>query len=403
MSKTADELVIMVVEDHAFQRKTLMHQIRALGYQQLLEAADGIEALTLCQNHTVDILFCDLRMPGMDGMALLRRLSLGGFRGGIILSSALEDDVVDAVLRMSAAYGLHVLGRIDKPSSQQQLRQLIDSWAPKSTQSGKEDGLILSVDELKRALDNDQLLPWYQPKVGFASGQWVGMEALARWQHPEYGLISPGMFIPLAENNGLIDQLTDVIINKSLQDCHLWEQTGLSLNLSMNLSTTSLIEGDLCHFLINQCQRWGVNPELITLEVTESSFVEDIGKALEVLTRLRMHGFGLSIDDFGTGYSSMQQLALLPFTELKLDRSFVDRCYADPSRLAIIESSIELARKLGLKSVAEGVEDVQTWLLLAKLGCDICQGFFTARPMPRSELQHWHQLWQARLPTLIPG
>ena len=98
----------------------------------------------------------------------------------------------------------------------------------------------------------------------------------------------------------------------------------------------------------------------------------------------------------------MQQLALLPFTELKLDRSFVDRCYADPSRLAIIESSIELARKLGLKSVAEGVEDVETWLLLAKLGCDICQGFFTARPMPRSELQHWHQLWQARLPTLIP-
>ena len=117
MSRTADELVIMVVEDHGFQRKTLMHQIRALGYQQLLEAADGIEALALCQSHTVDILFCDLRMPGMDGMALLRRLSLGGFRGGIILSSALEDDVVEAVLRMSAAYGLHVLGRIEKPSS----------------------------------------------------------------------------------------------------------------------------------------------------------------------------------------------------------------------------------------------------------------------------------------------
>ncbi|MGL6166503.1 MAG: response regulator, partial [Aeromonas veronii] len=160
MSRTADELVIMVVEDHGFQRKTLMHQIRALGYQQLLEAADGIEALALCQSHTVDILFCDLRMPGMDGMALLRRLSLGGFRGGIILSSALEDDVVEAVLRMSAAYGLHVLGRIEKPSSPQRLRQLIDSWAPKSAPSGKDDGLVLSVDELKRALDNDQLLPW---------------------------------------------------------------------------------------------------------------------------------------------------------------------------------------------------------------------------------------------------
>ncbi|MFM5522929.1 EAL domain-containing response regulator [Aeromonas jandaei] len=391
----------MVVEDHAFQRKALMHQIRDLGYQQLLEARDGQEALELCQRHSVDILFCDLRMPGMDGMALLRRLSLGGFSGGIILSSALEDDVVEAVLRMSAAYGLQVLGRIEKPSTKQQLKVLIESWSPRQEQAQKEDGHRLGLDELRRALDDDQIVPWYQPKVSFATGEWVGMEALARWQHPEYGLVSPGRFIPLAENNGLIDQLTEIIINKSLRDGHLWEETGLSLNLSMNLSTTSLIEGDLCNSLIAQCQRWSINPELITLEVTESSFVQDVGKSLEVLTRLRMHGFGLSIDDFGTGYSSMQQLALLPFTELKLDRSFVDHCYADPSRLAIIESSIELARKLGLKSVAEGVEDELTWQQLAKLGCDVCQGFFSARPMPRSELQEWHRSWQERLPTLI--
>ncbi|WP_421190497.1 EAL domain-containing response regulator [Aeromonas enteropelogenes] len=401
MNKREDELVIMVVEDHAFQRKTLLHQIRSLGYQQLLEAQDGLSALALCQHHQVDILICDLRMPGMDGMALLRRLSLGGFKGGIILSSALEDDVVAAVLRMSAAYGLQVLGRLEKPSSPQQIRQLIDSWSPGQEPQHSEEGYGIDVVELQLALERDQILPWYQPKVSFVTGQWVGMEALARWQHPEYGMISPARFIPLAENNGLIDQLTEVIISKSLRDGHLWEETGLSLNLSMNLSTTSLIEGDLCHSLINQCQRWSINPELITLEVTESSFVQDLGKSLEVLTRLRMHGFGLSIDDFGTGYSSMQQLALLPFTELKLDRSFVDRCYTDPSRLAIIESSIELARKLGLKSVAEGVEDELTWRLLARLGCDVCQGFFSARPMPREELMGWHDSWRERLPALL--
>ncbi|WP_421183149.1 EAL domain-containing response regulator [Aeromonas enteropelogenes] len=403
MNKREDELVIMVVEDHAFQRKTLLHQIRSLGYQQLLEAQDGLSALTLCQHHQVDILICDLRMPGMDGMALLRRLSLGGFKGGIILSSALEDDVVAAVLRMSAAYGLQVLGRLEKPSSPQQIRQLIDTWSPGQEPQHSEEGYGIDVVELQLALERDQILPWYQPKVSFVTGEWVGMEALARWQHPEYGMISPARFIPLAENNGLIDQLTEVIISKSLRDGHLWEETGLSLNLSMNLSTTSLIEGDLCHSLINQCQRWSINPELITLEVTESSFVQDLGKSLEVLTRLRMHGFGLSIDDFGTGYSSMQQLALLPFTELKLDRSFVDRCYADPSRLAIIESSIELARKLGLKSVAEGVEDEQTWRQLAALGCDVCQGFFSARPMPRHELKNWHAAWLERLPALLSG
>ncbi|QXW28813.1 EAL domain-containing response regulator [Aeromonas sanarellii] len=386
MNSARHEWVIMVVEDHNFQRKALMHQIRGLGYPHLLEAQDGEEALTQCQHHQVDILFCDLRMPGMDGMALLRRLSLGGFRGGIVLCSALEDDVVDAVLRMSRAYGLQVLGRIDKPASDQQIAQMIGAWRPQQVRSQEEDGFQLTLDDLCRALEQDQLLPWYQPKVSFDNGRWTGMEALARWQHPLYGLISPARFIPLAEHNGLIDPLTEVIIGKALRDGHLWEQTGLSLNLSMNLSTTSLIEGDLCNTLLSHCQRWSINPELITLEV---------------LTRLRMHGFGLSIDDFGTGYSSMQQLALLPFTELKLDRSFVDRCYEDPSRLAIIESSIELARKLGLKSVAEGVEDEATWQLLARLGCDQCQGFFSARPMPREELSVWHESWLARLPTLI--
>jgi EAL domain-containing protein (putative c-di-GMP-specific phosphodiesterase class I)/FixJ family two-component response regulator len=403
MNNKQHELVIMVVEDHNFQRKALMHQISRLGYGNLLEAQDGEAALELCQHHQVDILFCDLRMPGMDGMALLRRLSLGGFRGGVILCSALEDDVVDAVLRMSTAYGLQVLGRVDKPASPQHIKQLIGAWRPQQERTQEEDSHSLTPDDLCQALEQDHLLPWYQPKVSFGTGQWTGMEALARWQHPEYGLVSPVHFIPLAERHGLIDQLTEVIINKSLRDGHLWERTGLSLNLSMNLSTTSLIEGDLCNTLLSHCQRWSINPELITLEVTESAFVKDLGKSLEVLTRLRMHGFGLSIDDFGTGYSSMQQLALLPFTELKLDRSFVDRCYEDPSRLAIIESSIELARKLGLKSVAEGVEDEPTWQLLARLGCDQCQGFFSARPMPRDELREWHRTWLERLPTLIKG
>lgn len=401
MNNRQHDVVILVVEDHAFQRKALLHQLGGLGYSRLLEAADGEQALAICDSQPVDILFCDLRMPGMDGMALLRRLSLSGFHGGIILSSALEEDVVGAVLRMSSAYGLQVLGRLEKPASQARIRQMIESWRPHPVR-GKEVGARqeIDLDDLRRALEYGELLPWYQPKVSFSSGEWVGLEALARWLHPEQGLIMPSRFIPLAEHSGLIDELTEQIIRATLKDGHLWQETGLSLNLSMNLSTTSLIEGDLCAILIDQCQRWSINPELITLEVTESAFVKDLGQSLEVLTRLRMHGFGLSIDDFGTGYSSMQQLALLPFTELKLDRSFVDGCYRDPSRLAIIESSIELARKLGLKSVAEGVEDIETWQQLASLGCDVCQGFFSGRPMPREKLQEWHREWQEVIPRL---
>jgi len=401
MNMQQHELVIMVVEDHYFQRKVLMYQIRGLGYTRLLEAHDGNKALELCQQHRVDILVCDLRMPGMDGMALLRQLSLGGFKGGIILHSALGKDVVDAVLRMSTAYGLQVLGRIDKPAKPQLLQQLIEAWCPQQKRIRHEDCQSLTPDDLRQALEQEQVLPWYQPQLSFGSGQWVGVEALARWQHPEYGLILPDRFIPLAEHNGLMELLTEVIIRQTIRDTHLWVQAGHSLNLSINLSTSSLIEGDLCNILLNQCQHWSINPELITLEVTESAFVKDLGKSLEVLARLRMHGFGLAIDDFGTGYSSIQQLGLLPFTELKLDHSFVNRCYEDPSRLAIIESSIELARKLRLKTVAEGVEDEATWQLLAKLGCDQCQGFFSAHPMPRDKLMEWHRSWLERVPGLV--
>ncbi|MGL5949405.1 MAG: EAL domain-containing response regulator [Aeromonas sp.] len=401
MNKAPHEMIVLLAEDHDFQRKALAHQIKTLGYTQILEASDGLEALELCQQHAVDILFCDLRMPGMDGMALLRRLSVSGYRGGIILFSALDNDVVDAVLRMSKALGLQVLGCVQKPPQTEQLRTLIDSFIPKQAQVQQADGRIFGVDEVRRAIELGQLLPWYQPKVSFATGAWIGMEALARWQHPEYGLISPTCFIPIIENNGLIDKLTALIISKSLGDAKAWHDQGLNINLSINISALSLVDGGLCNVLIDQCERWGVAPQTVTLEVVESSFVQDMGKSLEELTRLRMYGFSLSIDDFGTGYSSMQQLTLLPFTELKLDRSFIDRCWSDPSRLAVIESSIQLAGKLGLKTVAEGVEDEKTWALLAQLGCDVCQGFFSARPMPSNELAAWHADWQHRAVPLL--
>ena len=395
------DLLIMVVEDHWFQRKTLVHQVRSLGYQNLLEAADGAEALALCQQHDVDILLCDLLMPEMDGMALLRELSQSGFRGGVILSSALKDDVVAAVDRMAEAYGLQVLGRIDKPSTPAQLQLLIDTWLPAQQWEPQEGFYSLGEVDLRQALEQDQLLPWYQPKVSFATGEWVGMEALARWVHPEHGMIAPAHFISLAEQCGLIEQLTYQMISKSLQVLGSLQQDGQLLTLSLNLSALSLTQAGVFDVLLEQCHHHGINPEQITLEVTESALVHDLGASLEVLTRLRMHGFGLAIDDFGTGYSSMQQLALLPFTELKLDRSFVDRCYGDPPRQAIVESCIALARKLGLKSVAEGVEDGRTWHLLRQLGCDVCQGFFSARPMPAGALREWHYNWQARLTKLL--
>ncbi|MEG0009911.1 MAG: EAL domain-containing response regulator [Aeromonas sp.] len=399
MNNPGRELSLLVVEDNVFQRKVLMHQLRALGYPMPLAAGDGEAALALCSQHPVDILLCDLRMPGMDGMALLRRLSLNGFRGGIILVSALDEDVVEAVHRMSDAYGLRVLGRLDKPSSPARLAELLARWAPDTRPPLAGSGPHIGVADLTRALAEGEIMPWYQPKVSFATGEWLGVEALSRWLHPTLGMIPPGRFISLAEEQGLITLLTERLIEQCLQDKTHWQASGLAIKLSLNISSSSLVEGKLCDRLLEQCKQKGINPNLITLEVTESTFVKDLGHSLEMLSRLRMHGFGLSIDDFGTGYSSMQQLSLLPFTELKLDRSFVDRCHEDPVRLAIIESTLTLARKIGLRTVAEGVEDKATWDELARLGCDECQGYYAGRPMPRDQLLPWHQQWQARAPT----
>lgn len=396
MDNHSDVRRIVVAEDHAFQRRVLRHQISSLGYPSIFDAETGTEALTLCQHNNIDLLFCDLRMPGMDGMALLRQLSIMGFRGSIIISSALEQDVIDSVLLMGQTYGLRMLGSVRKPASAKQIEALLARRHSDSTPAKDSYTPTVTLDELRQALDKGAIQPWYQPKVSFSTGEWLGTEALARWHHSERGFVSPAEFIPLAEQNGLIDQLTDTMFCQSMQAAHLWAQRGLSINLSVNLSTQSLLNAGLFNTLLGYCRQWGVNPKMITLEVTEGAFIEDVGRSLEMLSRMRMHGFGLSIDDFGTGYSSVQQLTMLPFTELKLDRSFISRCSQDKSSMAVVEYSLKLAQQLGLKSVAEGVEDEETWQILAALGCDMCQGYFSARPMPENELGHWYEKWKIK-------
>ncbi|MCX9134877.1 EAL domain-containing response regulator [Aeromonas veronii] len=404
MSDIKDNLVILIVEDYVLHRTILVGMLKNMGYLHVLEAQDGFDALEVCEHNRIDILFCDLRLPSMDGMALLRRLSSKEFKGGIILSSVLENDVVDAVLRMGNEYGLQVLGRVDKPTSHEQLQALISRWAPVEDifREHKPAQHITEVD-LNYAIQHGQLEPWFQPKVHFSSGEWTGVEVLARWHHPTYGMISPDVFIPLAEKHGLMHSLTELIIREALSHYHECAKIKSSLNMSLNLSASSLVDKSLSNFLLLHCGLNQINTEQIILEITESAFTEDIGQALEILTRLRMHGFGISIDDFGTGYSSLQQLALLPFTELKLDRSFVDHCHSMTSHMAIVESSIKLANNLGLKTVAEGVEDIETWQRLDKLGCHTCQGFIAGKAMPHHELAIWHEDWKCKVKDIISG
>ena len=212
---------------------------------------------------------------------------------------------------------------------------------------------------------------------------------MARWRRADGGLIFPDQFIALAEKTGLIDPLTDAILDGALKQESLWRAEGLAIQLSINLSIPSLTRFDLPDRVMELAATYGLEPGGITLEITESWLIWDVAAALETLTRFRLKGFGLSIDDYGSGFSSMRRLKTIPFTELKLDRAFVNGAHRDAQVRAMLESSVDLAKKLELLLVAEGVEEEEDWKLLRDLGVDLAQGNYFTKPLPGAEVLPW--------------
>jgi EAL domain-containing protein (putative c-di-GMP-specific phosphodiesterase class I) len=238
-------------------------------------------------------------------------------------------------------------------------------------------------------LREKQFEPFFQPKVDLANGRVLGAEALARWRHPDHGVIPPYAFIAPLEQSGEIDVLTLLMLEKAARACATWRERGLELTVSVNLSLVSLSDTTIAERITAIVRAGGLDPLHMILEVTETAAMTEIAPALENLTRLRMHGFGLSVDDYGTGFSSLRQLTRVPFTELKIDQSFVKNCSTNPSSLAIVESSVQMARRLNLKSVGEGVETQAEWDALKAIGCDMAQGYFIAKPMQQSLFQEF--------------
>jgi diguanylate cyclase (GGDEF)-like protein/PAS domain S-box-containing protein len=243
--------------------------------------------------------------------------------------------------------------------------------------------------ELRRALEHNELLLHYQPKLDLRDGTLVGAEALVRWQHPQRGFLPPSEFIPLAEQTGLILPLTRWVLEATLRQQHAWRAGGLELVVAVNLSRRTLQDPQLPAMVAQMLARFGVPPSALVLEITESSLMADPQRAAENLSQLRALGVGLSIDDFGTGYSSLDSLKNLSVDELKIDRSFVQAMATDASARAIVRAIIDLADALKLRVVAEGVEDRATWDVLARLGCDVAQGYFLSRPIAATELEAW--------------
>lgn len=383
------DMKVLIVDDDTFMTNLTTRMLAKLGIEAVVSAQDGSEGLGKVASDAPDIILCDLNMPGMDGLEFLRHLGDAKADCGIVLISGEDKRVLQTATQLARAHHLNVLGSLQKPIRPDPLKVLLETFDAQKTTARRGPLELLTFDAVRHGLDNGRIDVFFQPKVSVPERKLIGVEALVRWRDADGRLIPPVAFLPVVEENGLIDELTAQVFRIAVSAAADWVKSGLNIKVAVNFSVESLTRFDLVDFLVGTARDKGIDPDKLILEVTESRIMEEVTTPLEILTRLRIKGAGLAIDDFGTGASSMQQLKRIPFTELKIDRAFVAGAPHDEEARAMLESSIALARKLDLTTVAEGVETREEWDLIEQLGVEIVQGYFIARPMPADELLEW--------------
>lgn len=329
----------------------------------------------------------DLVMPEADGVELLRYLAAEHCTAAIIIMSGFDVRVLEAAKKVGVERGLSIVGTITKPMRAKELKELLERVRKPAT-------TIPEAIALQQGMARGELFLLYQPKVAMKSGELHGVEALARWHHPQRGIVPPNDFIGLAESNGLIDELSRQVLTLAIAQQRQWSQQGLDLEIAVNLSPLNLHHEELADSIAALCRDCAVPTERITIEITESTAMSNSLQALDILTRLRLKGFKLSIDDFGTGFSSLTRLQRLPVTEIKIDQSFVCESLASADAYAIVKTVIDLARNMQLTAVAEGVESMAHYQLLADFGCDLAQGYAIGHPMPAQDMAGWKEQWR---------
>jgi EAL domain-containing protein (putative c-di-GMP-specific phosphodiesterase class I)/AmiR/NasT family two-component response regulator len=394
------DIQILVVDDEPFVLNLSVRILKKLGYERIQTASDGIYGLGFLDDPSdpIDLVLCDLNMPEMDGVEFMRQVHQLGWQGSLVLLSGENRRMLDTAMDLAKAYNLNILGSLQKPLDPAALEQLLGRLSLASKQRQYPQIEAITKQELQSGLTGmeiGELVLFYQPKVHMKSGEIRGVEALARWHHAERGLLGPGAFIPVAEKEGLIDALTFSIYRKAVQQVAEWNKAGIKLQVSVNFSINTFLRENFSRFLIDTVAEFGVSPEQLILEVTESQVTENLTTCQEIMMRLRLKKFGLSIDDFGTGNSSLVQLKHIPFTELKIDRAFVHGAATNSSARAILETSVDLARRLEMQTVAEGGETPEDWKLVESLGVDYFQGYFCAKPMSAADLGTFVKTWSA--------
>lgn len=388
---------ILVVDDEADVGEFVCAAAQAMGFD-CVATTDSTTFLELLTPDT-SLILLDLVMPELDGVELLRHLSEQKCKAGIILMSGSAKRIIEAAGQLAQALGLTIVGHLQKPFRLAELEKVLARHADAEVPAiARQDfRIVIRKEELRRAIARDEFVLHYQPQIDIATGHMIGVEALVRWQHPERGLVFPDSFIGRMEKLGLIDELGWIVANRGLSEVGQFTNgSGKPPMLSLNESVYSLHDLKFPDILVSLAEKHGITPANITIEITESGLIKELSNTLDILTRLRMKQVKLSIDDFGTGYAMMQQLKVIPATELKIDRTFILDMHNNERDRVIVQKTIEMGHELGMHVIAEGVETQDQLDFLNLKGCDSAQGYLFSRPLPAGEMVTWLKTYRSQ-------
>ena len=395
-SKSLKWLNVLLVDDSAtilkYVSKVLEENFNITNIHCAPSAAEALQVLR--QSNNINVLFLDLNMPNIDGIQLLAQISELKYTGYVVIMSGISTRIISSVEQLTKKHGLNYIGTLLKPIHESDFQTIVDKIG---TSRKKEQHLeSLKTYEIVRAIKNNDIEVFYQPQIELSSRKFVGVEALCRMNHPRLGMVSPDQFINKAEESELIIHITLSVLKKSFSDWKKWHKYGLNIKLSVNASPIALQQEEFADIIFSLLQQYGIPANMLCIEVTESILADDQIQELMNLNRLNMRGVKIALDDFGKDNSTVDRLQKLPLTYLKLDKSYFENHKESVGQLSIINTSLSLADKLNIKTIAEGIEDSETLSLVTEMGCDFAQGYYIGQPIHAKEVIAWQRHWSAK-------